>query len=404
MNNSIDSRIVPCDSFLHHWIYTWSNTETPVSWRIATGLAIVGVVLRRNAYFYQGEAAPIWPNLSIMLVGPPGLGKDTLINPSAKVMDSAGGEYVVGKTIEAVKMSLYHAGNPAVGYILAPELAEFLGGKDYQSGIMEGLTDLLTGKEKADITLKADITRGEKKFIYNSTLTMFAGSNKDWLQNNLPKGSLDGGFLPRFVILPETRGNRFVANPGKYDSIAERNAVLAAKQEFLRKVVQTEEQYRSAGLTGITETNGYDNAQGYYTNWYENRYKKFSPICQAYAPRSAGLMRRLAMLMAITRDHNYIEEADYIFASELILYTADRLETAVIPASPEVVAGNAVLELLPATQAVLLRQLAIKYGMLWVKRGISYLIESDQVVQGKDGMFIKRKGSTESLDGSNTTT
>lgn len=391
----VNRTIIPNDSFLNAWLDRFSNTEVFPSWTILTGLAIVGVILRRNVCFDQGQSGKIWPNTSVLLVGPSGSGKDTIINPSCDVIDLVGGQSVAGRTLEAVKESLTQMGNPAVGYINASELADFLGCKDYQAGLVQALTDILSNKSKIDVSLKGDIAKGGARSIYNPTLTMFAGSTAEWLQGMLPDGSLDGGFIPRFVVAAEyskrEAGIRPIANPGKFDSIEHRTLVREGEIIFndcLLDLAQRTFLRPDQSPWTMTETNGEDDAEGWYINWYANRYSKFSPLLQAYASRSSGLLRRLGMLMAITRGHlNYIEETDYHFGDAVIAHAAERLEAAVIPQSREVKVGWEITRLLPATQPELLRTLAGKHGTMWVKRGLGYLMESEQIQQ-KDGTFI----------------
>ena len=389
--------IIPEDSLLHSWLDKWSHSEVFISWQILTGLAIIGVILRRNVCSLEGSVGRIWPNTSVLLVGPSGSGKDTIINPSCNLLKNLGGQYVVGRTLEAVKESLTQMGDPAIGYINASELADFLGCKDYQAGLVQTLTDILSGnKEEIDVSLKSDIVKGISRKIYNPTLTMFAGSTAEWLQNMMPDGTMDGGFLPRFVIAAEwskkEEGIRLIAHPGKYDSPEQRMIVEGGEKIFvagIRDLVGRMAEIPVKYLPHtMSETHGDDDAEGWYNNWYENRHKGFSPLLQAYASRSSGLLRRLAMLMAVSRGHiNWIEEADYHFAEAIIQHAADRLEKAVVPQSKEVKVGFDILDLLPQTYPTILRTLSPKHQSVWVKRGIQYLIETEQIHQQKDGKF-----------------
>lgn len=391
--------IIPNDSLLHAWMDKWSHTEVFPSWQILTGLAIIGVILRRNVCSLEGSTGRIWPNTSVLLVGPSGSGKDTIINPSCNLLNTLQARYVVGRTLEAVKESLTQMGDPAIGYINASELADFLGCKDYQAGLVQTLTDILSGnKDEIDVSLKSDIVKGISRKIFHPTLSMFAGSTAEWLQTMMPDGTMDGGFLPRFVVAAEwskkAEGIRLVAHPGKYESLDQRFVVengekifIAGINDLVTRLAEIPSKYLPHTMN---ETHGDDDAEGWYKNWYENRYTKFGPLLQAYASRSSGLLRRLAMLMAVSRGHiNWIEECDYHFADSIIQHAAERLEKAVVPQSKEVKVGYDILELLPTTYPFLLRTLSPKHQSVWVKRGIQYLIETEQVNQ-KEGKFIRR--------------
>lgn len=393
---NLNKDIIPSDSFLHGWIDRFSHTEVYPSWTILTGLAVVGCLLGRKMCFDAGQVGLIWPNMSVLLVGPSGHGKDTIITPACELLDFCGAAWIRGTTMEAVKENMVGMGDPAVGFINASELADFLGCKDYQAGMVQALTNILTTGTKLDVSLKSDIAKGIKRTILHPTLTMFAGSTADWLQSMLPDGSLDGGFIPRFVVAAEwskkDAGILPIANPGKYETQAQHQTVLEGEIRFLEECLGLVKRVGSIPSKYLpirfSETCGDDDAEGWYENWYINRYRTFSPLLQAYAHRSSGLMRRLGLLMAVTRGHNWIEEADYHFADAVIQHTAERLEQAVIPQSREVKVGYEILRLLPATHADLLRGLAAKYSSLWVRRGLQYLIESNQVEQ-QEGMFQK---------------
>lgn len=394
----LDRSIVPEDSALLWWLDSFSHTEVFTSWQILTGLAALGALLGRTAAFPTGRTGMVWPNMSILLIGPSGTGKDTVINPTCEMIESLGGTWIRGRTMEGVKESLCQMGDPAVGFINASELAEFLGCKDYQQGMVQSLTDILTNKDKLDVSLKSDVAKGSKgsRTIYRPTLTMFAGSTAEWVQTMLPDGSLDGGFIPRFVVAAEwdkrSAGIITIPNSGRYESRAHRDRVEQGEIRYREFLSNTVNAYAGRPETHqptiFHETAGDTGAEAWYENWCANRYTTFSPLLQAYAERSRGLMRKLGMLMAISRGHwNYIETIDYLFADAVIRHAAERLERAIIPTSREVKVGFEILRLLPSTYPSLLRQLSSKYGTRWVKAGVQYLLESGQIKQSKEGTF-----------------
>ena len=363
---------IPEDSILRHWYNRFDNTEIWPSWRIAVGLGIIGASLERNACFSYGESGMIWPNTSVMLIGKSGDGKDTIIKPAEGVLEAAGVSYIPGTTIEAVKLSLYKVGNPAVGYICAKELSAFIGGKDYQQGIVESLTDILSNSPVVDITVKGDLQNGGKRLIHNPTLTMFAGTTPDWL----PEDCLAGGFLGRFVVAAEFgKKPKEVPNPGDYETYAQRKLVQDSKEAFGKGIMELRKRFTRTHPRVFSEDL---EAKEYFANWYHNRFTYFSASLESFANRAGNLMRKVAMLMAVSRGESYISKTDYEFASGLLRYSAERLERGVIPASKEVAVGYVVLDMLPMGYSDLLKILSGKYSSLWVKRAVGFLIDSGQ--------------------------
>jgi hypothetical protein len=376
---------LPPDSILHDWIATFDNTEIWRSWRIATGLAVVGAACGRNIWFPYGNAGVIWPNTSVLLVGGSGKGKDTINAPATEILSNANVPYVAGKTMESVHLSLHRLGDPAVGYIFAGELKEFLGSKDYQSGILEGITNILSNNTKVDITTKQDLVTGSPRYIRNPTLTMFAGSTITWLQKI--DGIMDSGFLPRFIVAVELGDKeKFIPNPGRYESIAERKRITEAKINFQEKIIELKKRYETCPAPFTEDLDG----EYYFTNWYANRHSYFPPTLEAYAERSGNLMRKIAMLMAVSRGNHYIEAQDYKFASAFMIHGATRLETAVIPTRIEVTCSRDIFTILPAPMATILRTFSPKYGPRVVKEGVLYLTETGQTIT-KDGIITTKE-------------
>lgn len=390
---------IPEDSIINLWITRFENTEIWHSWKVATALASIGAVLGRDACFHYGEVTPIWPNTSIILIGESGDGKDTIIAPAEEVLLACGIQHVAGKTIEAVKTSLFNIGKTgknAIGFISAKELSEFLGSKDYQAGLIQSLTDLLSNNKMVDITTKSDLAFGQPKYIHNPTLTMFGGSTVDWFQTSLPVDTMKGGFLPRFIIMTEfdkvAARMKLIPNPGQYDSLEQRDRVLAARVAYLDQMKALRRWAVARSPLHFAE-----NLEGmqYFTNWYANRFSYFPRSMKAYANRSGNLMRKVAMLMAASRWHAWIDEVDYAFASEFIRYGAGRLEDTILSTSREVVVAKDIHAMLPATQEAIIRRLTKVHSMHWVRKGVEFLVSSGQVVTRK-GVLEEVKGENES--------
>jgi hypothetical protein len=318
---------LPEDSCLRYWLDSLSITEIPLDYQIATGLSIIGALLKRSVYVDQVRWR-VYPNLSVLLIGPSGVGKDSAINPAAKFIHEINPNLTLkGDTIEYVKDELVKLDDPAAAYIPANELTAFLGGKDYQKGIAASLTDLLSTGDQILLGTKKDGTR----VIRRPTITMHAGSTADWLEN-LPEDGLAGGFLPRFLIIYADFPERHVAWV-KYDNLSpEKIKAEKGLVEFEKSVRYIIKTWGGVQLQKkeheIVPTTG---AEEFYRNWYHNRFKYFCKPVHAYANRSRDIVHKIAIIMALSRGHCYTEEADYAFAAKLMVSVGGNLEKVIVP-------------------------------------------------------------------------
>jgi energy-coupling factor transporter ATP-binding protein EcfA2 len=365
---------LPQDSILHAWLDALSITEVPLSYQISTGLSALGCVLRRNVWVDQ-ENWQVYPNLSVLLVGPSGIGKDTAIDAVEAVIDHAGVPIIGGRTMETVYEQMLMLGDPAVCYIPAPEVTSFLGSKDYQQGMVQELTDLLSTKAYKDVTTKTTFTQsGGKKRILRPTITMHAGSTEEWLHKAMPEGSLEGGLWPRFLIVREEYGSKFIPLPGALPT-SEKVRARKGKQVFFDATIELMKYFKRPDkmtLGGL--------ATERYTNWYINRFKYFSPTVMSYANRSRDQVLRLAMLCAASRFCKFIDGQDVTFGIEMMNSVAKAIERAVKPPTREAQVIREILPLLPATFKTLALTLQM-YDSRTLSQAIQALVDTQRIVK-----------------------
>lgn len=351
----------------------------------------------RNGYFDSAQTGVLWPNVSTLLVGGSGTGKNTIIEPAEIVLDTVleetgcGVRCVQGRTMEAILHSLWmiNQKGPAEGYIAAKELKDFFGGKDYQKGMIECLTELLSTGRRVDISNKTDMVEGRgAKFLREPTITMFGGSTPEWLQNI--EGIMQGGFLPRFIVVTETDEKKyFVADPGRYVTMDQKQMVDEAELIWQSAMKGIAEYYRRSEKPIIfRDANGEDDAGAWFMNWYANRYKMFSPNLASYAERSSGLCRRIAMLMAASRHSRVLTIEDYEFAAGLVIHAAERLERSVMTTAKEIQVAYQILRKLPLSMAEVLRTYSPASSPRIVHLAMVWLIETAHAVERK-GRFYR---------------
>ena len=381
------TKSLPKDSIIHHWLQYVSIGETPRGFQIASGLSIIGALLWRSAGFNQGNWN-VYLHMPVMFVGPSGVGKDTIINYSSNMLASveepevAVQRIIQGKTMEFVNRCLAALGEPAAAVIKAPELTAFLGGKDYQKSMVQELTDLLSSNEVMNVSVAS-----EQRVIRQPTVTMWAGTTAEWLQKAMPEGSMDGGFIPRFVVAYADRPARMVSLPYYSTDIKERARSKSGKlqfQEGLRAIMNKWPRDRFEYITPCLE------AQGWYTNWYENRFSRFSPRSEAYANRARDAALKVSCLCAISCMRSIILPEDVQFAIKFMDYVADGIDKAVTVVPQEYKIAKEVLRVLPGTTKDVVVKLQEVYKKEDIMRAISGLYETHQIAKMGDKWVVRK--------------
>jgi hypothetical protein len=390
---------IPEDSILRHWAHYLNATEVPFAFQLAGGLSLIGAMIRRNRWINQIEWK-VFPNQSVMYIGPSGIGKDTIINRVQRSVEllqvESGVPIVGGTTFENITARMVEMPQASV-FIPAGEMADFFGKTDYKEGMLTGVTNLLSGNDKVDITTKGAYERskgehgqnpGKPKIIIEPTVTMHTGSTVEWLHKSMPSGTLEGGFMGRFLIVVEEIGTKYIPLVGAdrtKEEIADLHAALKKWNDGLRRIIE--------GCRIPHEVILFEEAEHLYTNWYYNRFKQFSKAVAPYANRSRDMVLRLAMLMAMSRGHlRWIEGVDMRFALAMIRDVSARIDRVVLPPTDEARVAQKVIDMLPSTQTEIYGTLAMRYGSINLTRALELLRLSSMIVTDpKTGMISKKE-------------
>lgn len=358
----------PKTSILTAWLEAMEITEVPVSYQLVTSLSAIGCVLKRNIWVDQVQWK-VYPNLSVLLVGPSGIGKDTAIDSVEAVIRGCSIPVVGGATMELLYEKMSQLGDLAACYVPAPEVTAFFGSKDYQAGMVQEFTNLLSTKDYHDAS-----TRTCKRYIKKPTLTMHAGSTEEWLHKAMPEGSLDGGLWPRFIIVYEQYGSKYIsllANLPK-DEI---DKAQKSKLVFIEALTYLKDHlFRQPAKLPILRE-----AQDLYDVWYRTRFRYFSATVRAYANRSRDQVLRIAMLCAASRFRNYIDAEDVTFGINLMTYVGQCIDRAVKPPTKEEQIAREIIRILPASSSDIWKL----YGKIYPRRQIvdalQYMTDSAMV-------------------------
>lgn len=370
---------LPKDSIFHQWLLARSVVETPTSFDLACAMAAFGTAFKRSVWFDQ-VFWRVYPNPSVLLVAGSGVGKNTAIDGVNQFITQVNLPSVYSKTIEGLTDQIQQLGDPACCIVKAEELSDLVGTKDYQDGMLPGLTDLLDTKDYKDISIKSD--KGKRRILH-PTVCILAGSTPNWLHSAMPPEAMGGGFYPRFLIVCDNNLKRHVPVVKALPTLEVR-AATQAHAEFLEGCASMLKHMIGHGEYTLNPA-----ALHLYSDWYARRLSLFSNIASAYAHRSRDHVLRLAMISALSRCAAELEHDDVAFAIAFMQHIADSLDTALAMPNPESDCARFILGLLPISIANIYREATKVYPLRVVRDAMAILTDSNQFRE-QDGLFVKQ--------------
>jgi len=375
LTNSLQESL-PKDSILHLWLQSRSIIEPPVSYDLLTAMSAIGAMLKRSVWIDQVKFR-IYPNMSVLLIGPSGIGKDTAIDGAEEILQAFDRVKIVGGMTSEALCDTMLGFDPASAVVLAPEFSDFFGSKDYQKDMVKTITELLSTKNYKDISTKSR----PNVLIKRPTLTVLGGSTPSWLHKAMPEEAMSGGFYPRFVIICESNPKREVAWVKLSIPQAEQDSARLAGQRFFKELASILNEIGNAG-----EIQPSKEAQLLYEDWYHKRRSYFSRAAQAYAHRCRDHSLRMAMLCAISRGHIQMDVKDVAFSLAVVNHIASNIDTALAPPHIEAQIARIILSLLPAKREYIYSQIA-NYRQQDIKGAFQLLGDTHQI-EWKDNYYI----------------
>jgi hypothetical protein len=208
------------NNFLSGWMDYTSPMPTPEIFRQGAGLALISSALARRTWITgNSRLPPCVPNLYIMLVGPPGVGKDVAINKAAEIIYEAneraapvkiariGGESISKKGLidrladERSKQTCTYKHNGKSHTFEFHSLTFCIGElgtamPEYDPNLVPLLNDLYNNKPAYEDTI-----RGLEVQIRNPHLTLLLGNQPDTLSEVFPEKTFRMGLTSRLIFV-----------------------------------------------------------------------------------------------------------------------------------------------------------------------------------------------------------
>ena len=200
------NRILP--DWLDAYLEYTNNTEPRESYRAWAGASAIAAALQRKCYLQLGMLR-FFPNLYIVLVGPPAARKGTAIETAEALLDMIGirpaaDESSRQKLVSALlDMGAMHTDNAGMTYIhssmtiIASELTVFIG---YQN--IDFLTVLCKWYD-CESHFVYDTYSHEKQEVSNVWVNLLGATTPMLIQTSLPPGAIGSGFASRTIFVYE---------------------------------------------------------------------------------------------------------------------------------------------------------------------------------------------------------
>lgn len=316
-----DERLLP------NWIegymrYTDYNLEPPMMYRTWTALSVIAAALQRKVYLPWEKF--LYPNMYIVLIGPPGHRKGSAMYPAEQLISDLGyvklaseattRENLIRELKNAAMMhtdpisqdTYFHSSLT----IHSAELTVFLGYKN--TVLMSDLCDWYDCRDRWRYRTK---TQGEDNII-GVFVNLLGATTPELLQNTMSIDAIGSGLPSRIIFVYENQKGQ--ATPGAFVTDKE----LRIKDLLLHDLEQI---YQMSGPFKVS--GAYINK---YTDWYLQQANGKPPISDTrfggYCERRATHLRKLSMLLSAARSNEMVVSGeDFLNSLKLLEQTEEKM-------------------------------------------------------------------------------
>lgn len=295
-----------CKNVLTSYLQYTEQTEAPISYHMWSMLSVIATCLRRKVWFNMGDF-DYFPNMYVVLVGPPGRAKkSTAINQAMRLItnfdlrvsaDSITREALIRDIKQAEQITQIGVSNlktHASLTIVSKELSVFLGTGNHD--LLALLTDLYDAPEKWEYK-----TKGSGVDTINGIwLNLLGASTPDWLVGSIPITAIGGGFTSRVIFVVEQDTKCKIPRP-KVST-----ALKSLKEDIKHDL---EEISLLSGEYTMTQEAG-----EMFDAWYMkgNDYSKIDKKFWGYMERKPAHLIKVSMLVAASSSNDMVITKDHV--------------------------------------------------------------------------------------------
>lgn len=291
----------------HDWLEAYllytASTEAPQIFHLWAGIFVLASCLRRCVWFpFFGDDRIAWaPNFYIIFVAPPAIANKSTTGSIALDLLQAVPAVNIGPDTSTVSALIQHLSRSVESIFIeerevkmssvtyfATELGHLINFRDDES--LNMFIDLYDGRTAGfeRMTRKHGVERIEAPLV-----NILACTTPHWIQANIPKIAIGGGFTSRCVFVWAHKKQRLIAYPYKY-----KLQKVNLREDLINDLIYISETLR--GPMHLTEE-----AEEWGEAWYEENYihrpdHLESQYFDGYIARRQSHLHRIAMIVSVS--------------------------------------------------------------------------------------------------------
>jgi len=288
------------------------ETESPRQYWLWGGVSTIASALQRKVWLRFGMEK-IYPNLYVLLVGPPAQRKDAAVSFSRRILTDLGVPTAADSSskrrftssLEKTRETeqFYLEGKPAMQCAMSIVSGEF---SDLFAVNLKEMVECLTSVyDSRDIWKYETEGKGQDK-LYNVCVNLIAATTPEWIMDNLPASAIGGGFTSRFVIvyadkvykrvtIPWVRNIEDLFNPEQYE-----------KQMKIYEALKTDLMHIHSDLVG--EFAWSREAYSLFDSWYKKVDERLKAVPDERLHPFVGRMHTIVLKTAMSLRVGYSDQ------------------------------------------------------------------------------------------------
>lgn len=305
-------------SFLNDYREFCAGSEAHPSYHIFSGLVALSSTISRRIWVEQGYFK-VYPNLYVVLVGPPGNRKTSAMSIAKGFIREMGNIPFSAEAVTKEKLVLDTAAQTQTledmpesfgttqrihspMTVMVTELSEFLGLNSV------GMISFLTTVYDQDIYESRTKNKGDV-ILTGPFINLLACTTPDWITNYLRSDVISGGFSRRAIFVLET---------GKSGRIAFPEVTDAAKQAWSRALDRAKKIQKLCGPL-VWETK----AKAFYEHWYRTLEMPVEETISGYYETKHMQLLKIAMLLSISENSDLVLRVNHLEGGLALLKLAE---------------------------------------------------------------------------------